>query len=44
MNQNEIDVVLKSISSISPQTLFGIANHPDSLLGIELHLIQENKD
>jgi 2-polyprenyl-3-methyl-5-hydroxy-6-metoxy-1,4-benzoquinol methylase len=40
----EIDVVLESLSSISPQVLFGIANHSDNLLGIELHLIQENKD
>jgi len=40
----DIDETLKCISSISLIALFGIANHSDRMLDIELHPIQENKE
>lgn len=44
ITEDSIDETLECISSISPSALFGIANHEDNLLRIELHLIRENKD
>lgn len=37
-----LDEFLKSIARISKESVLGIANHSDMLLGQELHLIQEN--
>jgi 2-polyprenyl-3-methyl-5-hydroxy-6-metoxy-1,4-benzoquinol methylase len=42
--EDQIDETLKSIKAISKCAIFGIANHSDILDGIEVHLIQENKD
>jgi len=44
IKKDNLDETLEYISNISPSALFGIANHEDNLLGIELHLIQENKE
>jgi SAM-dependent methyltransferase len=38
---SEIDVLLQLAAPAAPNALFGIANHSDIQLGVELHLIRE---
>lgn len=39
-----IEETIESLSKLSKKAFIGIANHSDVLNGVELHLIQQNKD
>lgn len=44
INLEDIDNFIEACVKLSPNCLFGIANHPDVQFGIELHPIKENKE
>lgn len=44
ISEEDLDNVLSSITKVSNNVLFGIANHSDVLAGIELHLIKKDSD